>query len=96
MYLNKVVVGILALFCFLWQETSLAQGPTLSSFTHSSTVNISSGAVTLTFYISANDSYAISGVSSAPYLYSNARSPTIAVGYNAFSNWNVDSTAHTS
>ena len=96
MYLKRYFVGLLILISFLRPDITSAQGPVLSSFTHSSTVDISTGAVTLTFYITANDSSAISSVSSAPFLYSNAGSPTIAVGYNTFSNWNVDSTAHTS
>ena len=68
-------------------------GPVLSSFTQSSTVDITSGGVTLTFYITATDSSTLSGVSSAPFLYSNSGSPTITSGYNTFSNWSVtDST----
>ena len=72
------------------QDTS---GPVLSSFTQSSTVDITSGGVTITFYLTATDSSTLTSVSSAPFLYSNAGSPTITSGYNTFSNWSVtDST----
>ena len=72
------------------QDTS---GPVLSSFTHSSTVDITSGAVTVTFTITATDSSTISSVSSAPFLFSNAGSPTITSGYETFSNWSVTSSS---
>ena len=62
-------------------------GPTLSSFTHSSTVDISSGAVTITFLITATDSSVISNVSSAPFLYSTPGGPSITSGFETFSNW---------
>ncbi|MGC6479928.1 MAG: hypothetical protein ACON42_06090, partial [Flavobacteriaceae bacterium] len=87
-----------AFFCLISLTTLYAQdttGPVLSSFTQSSTLDITTGAVTVTFYITASDSSTISSVSTAPFLYSNVGSPTIATGYNIFSNWSVDSTAHT-
>ena len=72
------------------QDTS---SPVLSSFTQSPTVDITSGGVTITFYLTATDSSTLTSVSSAPFLYSNAGSPTITSGYNTFSNWSVtDST----
>ena len=67
-------------------------GPVLSSFTHASTVDISSGPVTITFVITATDSSTISAVSTSPFLYSDVGSPTINAGYDTFTNWtNVSS-----
>ena len=89
-------VGILFLSIILVGQNLYGQdtsGPVLSSFTHSNTVDITSGGVTITFYITATDSSTLSSVSSAPFLYSNAGSPTITSGYNTFSNWSItDST----
>ena len=79
---------IILLFCFGFnakaQDTT---GPVLSSFTHTSTVDISSGAVTITFLITATDSSTISSVSSSPFLYSTSGGPSITSGFETFSNW---------
>ena len=74
------------------QDTS---GPVLSSFTHSSTIDISSGPVTLTFVITATDSSTISAVSTSPLLYSDVGSPTINSGYDTFTNWTAISSSTT-
>ncbi|MEN8846170.1 MAG: hypothetical protein ABF261_07835, partial [Candidatus Arcticimaribacter sp.] len=71
----------------LFAQGQDSTGPVLSSFTHSSTIDISSGPVTLTFVITATDSSTISAVSTSPFLYSNVGSPTIDSGYDTFTNW---------
>ncbi|MGC6503196.1 MAG: hypothetical protein ACON47_10760, partial [Flavobacteriaceae bacterium] len=86
---NYLIPALLSC-CFFFVQKTHAQdntGPVLSAFTQSSTVDITSGGVTITFLITVTDSSTLSSVSSAPFLYSNAGSPTITSGYNTFSNW---------
>ncbi|MGB2398400.1 MAG: hypothetical protein ACPH63_06790, partial [Flavobacteriaceae bacterium] len=89
-----VKYGLYLLFFFGISIANAQNGPTLSEFSQDNTsVDISSGGVTITLLITASDDGTISSVSANPYLSSQNGDPEISSGYDQFSTWNLQTTS---